>query len=242
MKNKLYYILIIAISVLSSSLHAQGMKISYKNGKIIEATALKGFTPTSFDAITRTKEGYTKIFRVYYKDLTPELQKHFKYDKKKASVYEKKRRKTIIAQNKKNEEKYKKSQEDHLEYNRLRNYVASKALYAQFSVIYSYDSSGVYVKAKAPNSLVRKGKYGRIYIADYSGTRGVTFTRSVYPCGRTINFNGYIGVPLYACSIDLAIKMLKDEIKAKKYNKPTPLEEADGTKAVAKKNEATKEK
>ena len=241
MKNKLYYILIIAISTLSASLHAQGIKISYKNGKVIEATALRGFTPTSFDAITRTKEGYTKIFRVYYKELTPELQKHFNYNKKKAGAYNKKRRATIIKKKKEAEEKHLKKQEDHLEYNRLRNYVASRALYAQFYVIYSYNNSGVYVKAKAPDSLVRKGKYGRLYIADFSGTRGVSFTRSVYPCGKTINFNGYIGVPLYACSVDLAVKILKDQIRNKRSNKPTPLQEAYGTREVAPKKEPKKE-
>ena len=225
MKNKWYILVLLALCNLASSTFATSMKLTFKNGKVVEATSLRSFTPVGFDAVTKNEDGYNKIFKVYFKDLTEDLQKFFKYDPKKANTYAKKRNRMLKMRARKEEEAFRKRQKELLEYNKLKDYLASNALYAQFYVIYSYNNSGVYVKAKAPDSLVRKGKYGRLFIADFSGTRGVKFTRTVYPCGRTINFENYVGVPVYACSIDFAAKMLQEKIRKNKA-KLTPLEEA----------------
>ena len=225
MKNKCYLLVILALCSLTSSIFAKSMKLTFKNGKEIDAISMKSFTPVGFDAVSKDKDGNRRIFKVYFKNLTPDLQKYFKYDTQKANAYTKKRNKALKIRAKKEEEAFKKRQKDLVEYSKLKDYLASRALYAQFIVIDTYHNAGVYVKASSPDSLVRKGKYGRVYILDFFGTRGVTFTRTVYPTGRSINFNGYIGVPVYACSIDFAARMLMQKIRANKA-RLTPLEQA----------------
>ncbi|UDQ96573.1 hypothetical protein AAEX28_05795 [Lentisphaerota bacterium WC36G] len=225
MKKYLQAISVVILILFSANLLAEQTIIKYKDGKEVKVDDMKSFTPVGFDAIIKREEGGSKIFKVYFKDLTEEMQKKFKYDKDKAKKYLERRKKLISARNKKEIEKNRKYRKNKEEYDRVKNFLSTRSLFAQFFVIYSYDNKGVYVKAKSRDSLVRKGKYGRMFIVDFLGLRGVTFTRTVYPCGSTINFDGYVGVPVYACSLDTATQMLLKRIR-RNHSKPNLLEQA----------------